>query len=287
MNKQDFDVLLLIGHGSPHAEGNAEYQQFARSLAEHLGIAVQPCFLELVEPTIEEGIQRCVEGGAQQVAVLPLLLGPAGHQKNDIPVLLARARTQYPSVSFSYGTPIGAQYQIVQVLEQRASEALVHSTCNASASETALLLAARGSSDPDSNSEVFKIARLLYEGRDYGWVEAAFQSVTPPKVGAGIERCIRLGARRVVVLPLLLFTGFVRQDILKQAQKTQEQHPDVEILVGQHLFPHAALVEAAAQRYRDMVEGTAAMTCDLCKYRHRMTGFEKDYGLPQMAHDHT
>jgi sirohydrochlorin cobaltochelatase len=283
---EHFDRVLLIGHGSPHADGNAEYLQFARELAAYLGVAVQPCFLELAEPSIEEGIRLCVESGAQRIAVLPLFLGPAGHQKNDVPVLLAHAREHYPGVELRYGTPIGAQYQLVRVLEQRAAEALARSTSAIGEGDTALLLAARGSSDPDSNSEVFKLARLLYEGRGYGTVEAAFQKVTPPNIAQGIERCVRLGARRVVVLPYLLFTGFVRHDIAQQAEAAQAARPEVEILVGAHLFPHAGLTAAVAQRYHDIVAGTAAMTCDVCKYRHRMSGFEHDHGKPQETHHH-
>jgi sirohydrochlorin cobaltochelatase len=286
MEPATFDQVLLIGHGSPHTTGNHEYLQFAHDLSAFLGVAVQPCFLELAEPSIAEGIRLCVEAGAQRIAVLPLFLGPAGHQKNDVPVLLAEAREQYPGVALHYGTPIGAQYQLVRVLEQRAAEALLHSRADAHAADTALLLAARGSSDPDSNSEVFKLARLLFEGRSYGTVEAAFQKVTPPDIAQGIERCVRLGARRVVVLPYLLFTGFVRHDIERQAQAAQATHPDVEILVGAHLFPHQGLTEAVAQRYHDIAAGTAAMTCDLCKYRHRMTGFEHDHGKPQTTHHH-
>lgn len=286
MEPEPFDRVLLIGHGSPHADGNAEYVQFTHDLGTNLGVTVQPCFLELAQPSIEEGIRLCVEAGARRIAVLPLFLGPAGHQKNDVPVLLAQARAQYPDIELCYGTPIGAQYQLVRVLEQRAAEVLARSTSRTSASDTALLLAARGSSDPDSNSEVFKLARLLYEGRDYSTVEAAFQKVSPPNIAQGIERCIRLGARRVVVLPYLLFTGFVLHDIEQQAQAAQVAHPNVEILMGAHLFPHAELTEAVAQRYRDIVEGTATMTCDLCKYRHRMTGFERDHGKPQMTHHH-
>jgi sirohydrochlorin cobaltochelatase len=283
---ETFDRLLLIGHGSPYEEGNQQYLQLASQVADYLGVEVQPCFLELVEPSIEAGIQRCVDEGARRVAVLPLFLGPAGHQKSDVPVMLAQARERYPGVEFRYGTPIGAQYQLVRVLEDRAAEMLPHSTLDVSQAETALLLVGRGSRDPDSNSELFKLTRMLWEGHDYGWVEAAFQSVTPPNVVQGIERCVRLGARRVVALPHLLFTGFVHNDIKQQAQTAQAQHPEVDILVGDPLFPHAGLIEAVAQRYRDIAEGTATMTCDLCKYRHRMTGFEQEHGKSQTAHHH-
>src|SRR6185295_20298573 len=116
----------------------------------------------------------------------------AGHQKNDVPAILNWAKTQWLQVQFKYGVPLGAQPQIISVLAQRAEEAIAASPADIPAAETALVLAGRGSRDPDSNSEVYKIARMLWEGRAYGWVEAAFYSLTTPDIATTIERCLRL-----------------------------------------------------------------------------------------------
>lgn len=279
------DTLLLIGHGSQDPESIAEYHQFARRLSERLGMPVQPCFLEFADPPIAAGIEACVAAGAGRVVALPLFLGPAGHQKNDVPALLNWARVRWPAIRFDYGTPLGAQYPIVAALAQRATEA-TRAAPAITNGETALLLVGRGSRDPDSNSEVQKIARLLWEGRDYGWVEAAFHSLTGPDVSQGIERCVRLGARRVVVLPYLLFIGRIAAQIEAQTRAARARYPDVEILVGAHLGDHDGVIEAVAQRYEEALAGTAAMTCDLCKYRRPMTGFEDEYGLPQLSDHH-
>jgi sirohydrochlorin cobaltochelatase len=280
------DALLLIGHGSRDAEAMAEYHQLTGRLADELRLPVYPCFLEFADPPIIEGIRACIEAGSRRVIALPLFLGPAGHQKNDVPAILNWAKTEWPQVQFKYGVPLGAQPQIVTVLAQRAEEAIAASPAIIPAAETALVVVGRGSRDPDSNSEVYKIARLLWEGRDYGWVEAAFYSLTRPDISATIERCIRLGARRVIVLPYLLFTGAICQRTGDQARAVQARHPNVEILVADHLGLHPEVIAAIAYRYWEVIEGTASMTCDLCKYRHRITGFEDEVGLPQKSDHH-
>lgn len=278
------DTLLLIGHGSPDAAGNAEYLQFVALLADYLGIDVQPGFMECAEPSVPTTIERCVAAGIKELAVLPLFLGAAGHQKRDVPELLDAARAAYPWLTLRYGTPLGTQYTLIDTMAERAVTALAHSKTPISNHETALLVVGRGSRDPDSNAEMFKIARLLGEGRDYGWVEVAFQSVTPPDVVQGITRCVRLGARRVVVLPYLLFTGFVLQDIVAQATTARQHYPEIEILMAGHLFQaqpstaqavtqeslltaNAGLLAAVARRYHDIIRGTVTMNCDLCHYR--------------------
>ncbi len=286
--KQNFvnEAVLLISHGSQEAEAIAEYHQFVEKVAAHLQLSVYPCFLEFVDPPIIEGIHACIEAGAQRVVALPLFLGPAGHQKNDVPAILNWAKAQWPQTEFKYGVPLGAQPQIISVLAQRAEEVIATSPTTVSAAETALLIVGRGSRDPDSNSEVYKIARLLWEGREYGWVETAFYSLTPPNISAGIDRCVRLSAQRIVVVPYLLFTGAICQRTGDQARVAQAQYPEVEILVAEHLGLHPEVIAAVAYRYQEVVAGTATMTCDVCKYRHRFVGFEHEHGMSQWSDHH-
>lgn len=278
-------ALLLIGHGSPDPAGNAEFHQFAAALAAHLGVVVQTCFLELAEPSIGAGFDRCVAAGARRIAALPLFLGPGRHQKRDVPALLASAQALHPGVTLGYGAPLGSQLHLVDVLAARAAEALAVSVSPIGRDETALLLVGRGSKDAQSNAELPRLARLLAEGHGYALVEYAFQSVVAPDVGQAITRCVKLGARRVVVLPYLLFTGFVRDDIAAQARSAQAQYPELDVLLGAHLFPHAGLLAAAALRYQEIITGTTAMTCDLCVYRQR-AGDDEGHDHHHHGHDH-
>ncbi|MEM7131829.1 MAG: sirohydrochlorin chelatase [Chloroflexota bacterium] len=278
-------VLLLIGHGSRDEAAIAEYNQFAASLEQHLSIPVQSCFLEFADPPIARGIQSAVElHGATEVIALPLFLGAGGHQKNDVPAIINWAKARYPQVTFRYGTPIGTHYGIVQTLAARAEEMLAFA--DVEPSETALLLVGRGSSDPDSNSEVYKMARMLWEGREYSWVESCFYALTKPDISTGIARCVQLGARHIVVLPYLLFTGFILRRTAAQVEAAKTQYPNLSIQVAGHLSTHQAVIEAVAQRYEEATQGLAAMSCDLCKYRHRFAGYEQEFGLPQNSDHH-
>ena len=69
------------------------------------------------------------------------------------------------------------------------------------------MLVGRGSSDPDACGDLYKVARLLADGRGLGMVEPAFAGVAQPDLPAALERLRRLGARTIVVAPFLLFTG--------------------------------------------------------------------------------
>ena len=64
--------------------------------------------------------------------------------------------------------------------------------------ETALLVTAPAAG-PFEDAELFRIARLVRQYGRHRWVEVAFDGGDPDP-GEGVERCLRLGARRVVLL---------------------------------------------------------------------------------------
>lgn len=279
-------AVLLIGHGSRDPEGVAEYRAFAAEVSRRLGMPAYPCFLELADPPIAVALRQAVEAGATHVVALPLFLGPAGHQKNDVPTLLNWARSRWPQVTFTYGTPLGPHAFLIDALAHRVREAERQAKRTIPPEETAILVVGRGSRDPDSNSDVFKVSRLLWEGRPYRWVETAFYSLTGPNVPEGIERCVRLGARRVILAPYLLFTGGIHKGAVRQAQETAARFPDLDVLYARPLGAQEPVFAVVEQRFQEALEGTATMTCDLCKYRHRFEGFEHEHGLPQRSDHH-
>ena len=279
-------TLLLIGHGSRHPDGVSQFKTFATILAFHLKQPVVPAFLELADPPIIAGIEQAIEAGARHIVAVPLFLGPAGHQKNDVPTTINWARERWPQVRFDYGTPLGVHPFIVDTLADRALELILELDTKIPREKTALLVLGRGSRDPDSNSNVAKIARFLWEGRKYGWVEYAFYSLTKPGIEEGVRRCVALGAERVVVVPHFLFNGVLLTRTAERLQ-TLNQELDAEILLAKHMGYHPKLFDLIRQRMDEAIGGNASMNCDLCKYRHPMTGFESELGMPQISdHNH-
>src|SRR4051812_11364590 len=138
-------------------------------------------FIELAEPDLDTAIDDLVAGGADRVVAVPLVLLGAGHLKNDGPAALARARVRHPGVRFSYGRDLGIHPSVLDVASERIAET-VAAPPDAAASEWALVIVSRGSSDPDANADLFKVARLLWEAGGLTTVEPAFVSLAPPAV---------------------------------------------------------------------------------------------------------
>jgi sirohydrochlorin cobaltochelatase len=280
------EAVLLVGHGSRDGEGADEFRAFARELEARLpdGRPVVPCFLELAPPSVLEAIDDCAARGFHRLVAAPYFLFAAGHVKNDVPTGVQVGRLRHPGLVIDYGAPLGLQPEILTALDSRVRELEAMLTLM-ERDHVAVLLVERGSSDPDANANVFHTARMFWEGRGFHWVESSFIGITYPRVEEGIERCVRLGAKRVLVMPLFLFTGILVKRISEIVERERPRYPGVELHVGGHLADHPALFELALRRIDEAGKLHVHMPCDRCKYRVPLVGFEEQVGQAQ-ASDH-
>lgn len=266
------EAIVLMAHGSRDAQGADEFFAFARRLSSRVASPIYPGFLELSEPPIVTAIGEAVQAGARTIMAVPWLLLGAGHVKNDLPMAIHWARQRYPQVTIRYGAPINVQPELLAVLGDRLAAIDPHH--GAGAPETAVLLVQRGSSDPEANADVYRMARLLWEGRNYCAVEVAFSGITRPSIPEGLQRCLAYGARRVLVVPYFLYTGVLVQRISTIVADVAAAHPACEFRVAQHLGQDSRL-EVLAQRMIEQIRnGKATMSCDLCQYRVPLPGRE-------------
>ncbi|MEU2715783.1 sirohydrochlorin chelatase [Streptomyces sp. NPDC007205] len=276
-------ALLIAGHGTRDDAGAEAFRDFVRELGRrHPELPVAGGFIELSPPPLGEAVTELVERGVRRFAAVPLMLVSAGHAKGDIPAALAREKERHPGISYTYGRPLGPHPALLDVLERRLDEVLG----DTDRAEVTVLLVGRGSTDPDANAEVFKAARLLWEGRGYAGVETAFVSLAAPDVPSGLDRCTKLGARRIVVLPYFLFTGILPDRVRQQTEEWAAGHPGADVRSADVIGPEPELLDLVMERYEEAVKGDLRMNCDSCVYRIALPGFEDKVGLPQQPHFH-
>jgi sirohydrochlorin cobaltochelatase len=210
------------------------------------------------------------------------MLLAAGHAKDDIPATLVREKMSHPGMNFSYGRALGIRSELLELMDERISAVVPEEEKE----ETAVLVVGRGSSDPDANSDLSKMARLFYEGRPYPIVEASFVSMTPPDVADGLERCRRLGAKRIVVFSYFLFTGVLEERIRVQSDAFVTAHPGIEVRYAGYFGPNEKIADLVVERYTEAVEGDIRMNCDVCVHRVALPGFEDKVGAPATPHYH-
>ena len=279
-------AVFLVGHGSRDPEATQEFLGLVEAFRAHDRARIVECgFLEFAQPVIQLGVDRCVERGAEKIAVLPGMLMAAGHAKNDIPSEIHEARRRHPRVSFHYGQALHLHPNIVRLSVERIAEAEARAGA-VDRQDTLLLVVGRGSSDPDANSDVQKLTRVLWECLGLGWAATAFSGVTTPLVPEALLRCQRMGFQRIIVFPFFLFTGVLEKRIRQETADFAVQHPQTEILSADYLGVHPLLFETFLERADEAIYGSPNMNCDLCKYRVQLPGFEQAVGQPQFGHHH-
>jgi sirohydrochlorin cobaltochelatase len=241
-------ALLIAAHGTRDAAGVAEALALLRAVQSAApDIAVECGFLELASPDIADALDSLVARGARDVVVFPSMLFAAGHTRIDIPSVIAGQR--HPDVCLRYARNFGVDAALLTMVGQRIDEVVAAGD----RARTGILLVGRGASDPDANADLRKIACLVHEGRPYPFVEVAFSGLAQPFVPEGLERCRRLGAERLVVVPYFLFTGILPERIRVQAAAFASEHPQMHVSVARHLWPDDGLAVLVLARYREGV----------------------------------
>ena len=277
--------LLIVGHGTRSAAGVAGFCGLVdrvRKLAGQRLPAVDGGFIELSAPSVAEVVRRMPVAEHPDVVAVPLVLTAAGHGKGDIPAALARERQHQPGLRWRYGRPLGPHPALLDALAARIDAALD----GRPRTGTQVVLAGRGSTDPDGNAEVAKVARLLWEGRGYAGVEFCFISLAEPSVPAALDKVRRLGAECVVVAPYFLFAGVLPDRVAAQAGEFAARHRDMDVRVAGVIGDCPELAGLVLERYQEAVQGDIRMNCDTCAYRIALPGFGGKVGSPQLPHHH-
>jgi sirohydrochlorin cobaltochelatase len=279
--------IMVCGHGSRNKNAAEEFAQLAQAMRmRHPGVPVEYGYLEFCNPVIHAGLDKLKAAGVKRILAVPGMLFAAGHAKNDIPSVLNSWGALNPDVSVKYGRELGIDLKMIRAAGERIGEALDAAGNGVPRHETLLMVVGRGSSDPDANSNVSKVARMLWEGMGFGWAETAYSGVTFPLVEPGLEHAARLGYKRIVVFPYFLFTGVLVKRIYSAADEVAAKHPDIEIIKAGYLNDHKLVLDTLDERVSEIVEGRALMNCQMCKYREQVLGFEAEVGLPQASHHH-
>ncbi|MBZ8178713.1 sirohydrochlorin chelatase [Oscillatoria salina] len=262
--------LLAIGHGTRDTEGRQTFIDFAEAYHKlDSSRPVIPCFLELTTPTIQEGVDNCVEQGYTEFSVVPILLFAARHNKFDVTNELDRARERHPQVKFHYGRHFGIAPGILELWRDRLAELdkPEYNPHNISRAETVLLFIGRGSSDPDANGDVYKLARMIWEGSGYHTVETCFIGITHPRLEEGFRRARLYEPKRIIVLPYFLFTGVLMKKIFNITAEQQAQYPHITMNCLPEMGIQPQLLQILRSREIETQLGNVQMNCEMCKFR--------------------
>lgn len=262
-------TLLAVAHGTRDSKDLAPLSRLmdrVRALAPQL--RVEWAYVDHASPSVTRSLTALAEAGTP-TAVVPLLLSAGAHSKGDIPGAIQQVRAAHPQWIVSYGRPLGPHPLLIAALDRLLAEA-------GAGPATAVVLVAAGSADPDTNADVAKMARLLWEWRRGGGpVEAAYATATTPTVREAVERLRRLGHDDIAIAPYFLSPGRLPAAAGRPGVRVAGMLADTD-----------EVARLVLERYGESVAGDLRMNCDVCRYRTPWPGREADVGAAQAPHPH-
>ncbi|MCY4419027.1 MAG: sirohydrochlorin chelatase [Cytophagales bacterium] len=276
------EAILLCGHGTRKKEGLEEFQQLAEKMKLRYEdrYVVDYGFLEFNQPTYSVAVAKLYKQGIRKIYALPIILFAGSHAKNDIPYEMNTLQAEYEDLEIRMGRPLGLSSFLLELAAQRIREVQT-SVEEVPYQETCLIVVGRGTTDPDANSDVQKMMRMLWEGMGFGFGVVAYSGTTPPSVAQTIDLLSGLSFRRFVLIPFFFFTGILLDRIYAEAHKVLS-FP--RILCADAFGDDELVLKAFDERLEETREGNGNMNCQLCKYRKQIIGFEHEQGKEQVGH---
>jgi len=122
-SRPDRTAVLLIAHGSRQPAANDDLHELAgRLTAEGAYPIVEACFLELAEPDIPTGGERCVSRGATRVLMIPYFLSAGVHLRRDLTAARDEMSRRHSDVEFLLGSPLGPHPLLDHLIAIRVRE---------------------------------------------------------------------------------------------------------------------------------------------------------------------
>ncbi len=118
---EDDCALLLMAHGTPHAEANAPIYRVAEAIRERSTYrAVQVSFMEINEPNIAEGVQMLAEKKVAQIVAVPYFLQFGGHVADDLPEAIETAQKAHPDIKLALADYLSYDPLLAEVIADRS-----------------------------------------------------------------------------------------------------------------------------------------------------------------------
>ncbi|HEY8599087.1 MAG TPA: nickel insertion protein [Thermomicrobiales bacterium] len=208
---------------------------------------------------VTAAIEAAVNDGARRIILQRLGLATDPAIEDSLVGIIRWARGRWRDLQIVPAQPLLTGKQLAYRLAGRATEARDAAIAGAGGdgssfpdlAETALLLIAEGNAEAEANAEAYRLARLIWEGRDWRTVEVAFASGASPTIAAGLARCQQLGAQATIALPLLALEGPAYDRLSAALDEARATIPGQRCVIGRPPGTVEGFAAIAWERYRE------------------------------------
>ena len=116
--------VLVLGHGSRRQDANEELSKLVGMVQAKLRVRTAHAYFQFAKPSLPDAVDSFVSEGIEEIFIVPALLFPGIHLKEDIPEAMEELKLKYgEKVNFHLTPALGADPRLAEIIMDRVRSA--------------------------------------------------------------------------------------------------------------------------------------------------------------------
>ena len=242
--------LLLIDRGSREREASEELEAICAAIQSRSDYAFADyCFLEVVPPYIDDGIEKCLKRPIDSLTIVPYFLYPGRKVKSAVTDVMKLQKGT--KVKFLVTRAMSMHGKLVEIVDDRITEALSENGSALPRDRVDVLIIGHGSKDPRAQMSLNYVVDSL--NRQYRNVDRCWLEIEQPDIPAGIKTAEANKPEALVIVFYFLHEGaHVKTDINCDLLPALESSSLKNVFVTKHLGADDKMVDLIMERAREV-----------------------------------
>jgi sirohydrochlorin cobaltochelatase len=109
--------LVLFAHGSRDPQWAEPFREIQRRVrSDKPDLAVELAFLEMMQPSLPDVVNRLVGSGTTRIVIAPLFMAQGAHLKRDLRKLITDLQKNHAQIDFSLLPAVGETRTIIDAV---------------------------------------------------------------------------------------------------------------------------------------------------------------------------
>ncbi len=242
--------VLLIDRGSREKEVQEELSFICEKVKTKGNyLFCDYCFLEVIPPFIEEGIEKCLKHETDALTIVPYFLYPG--KKVKAAVNTAIAMQSKTKVKLIISKPMSQHKSLISLVDEKIKSTITKNKITLPKKQVDVLIIGHGSKDPNAKIAI----RYVVDGLalEYRNVDYCFLEIEEPNIFQGIEKCVKNSPEVLIVMFYFLHEGaHVKRDIYVDLNPALEKSGLENVFVTEHLGTDDKMIDLIIERAREV-----------------------------------
>lgn len=242
--------LLLIDRGSREKEVKDELEFICEKVKQKGSyVFANYCFLEVVPPFIEEGVNNCLSSEIDALTIVPYFLYPGKKVKAAVSEAIKfQAKTP---IKLTITKPMSMHKTMVKIVDSKIEAVLAKNSVSLSKDKIDVLIIGHGSKDPNARISIkYVVDNLVPEYRN---VDYCFLEIEEPNIKQGIQKCDRNNPALLVIMFYFLHEGaHVKRDIYEDLNPALESSKIKNVLITEHIGTDNKIIDFIIERAQEV-----------------------------------